>query len=106
MFRDGRRLNAVIDLREPSVLLGLGARPAGQRVTSVFAAATLVLFYSGFVARPARAVKLVGLILAGYGVLLMPLVVARFTSHELPATLHIWFGPAVVTVWFLSQRTR
>jgi hypothetical protein len=35
IFRNGRRLSPTVDLREPGVLLGFGARPAGHLVTAL-----------------------------------------------------------------------
>jgi hypothetical protein len=96
VFENGQRLSPTVDLREPSVLLGLGTAPVGGFVTAVLSALSLILLSSCFVKERATARGAVLLLLFGYSGLLLPLVFGALFSFRAATSLHLWFGPALV----------
>lgn len=98
VFRDGTQACPAIDLREPSVLLGLGAGWLSAAVTSALAAIS-------WIAIAGHRATLVRLLLTGYGWLLLALAVSPVLGFRPAASLYIWFGPAVLLFW-LALTTR
>jgi hypothetical protein len=90
MFRDGVKACSAMDLREPSVLLHLGAGPVSAVVTALLAA----------IERAA----LVRLLFTGYAWLLVPLAIGPLLRFRPATGLHVWFGPALVLSWFVLTR--
>jgi len=104
LFRNGRRFGPTMDLREPSLLLGLGTTPASRFVVALLAALTLIAGISWLPGRSEASNQAVQLLLTAYAFLLLPLAVSLFTSFRPATSLHLWFGPMVALCWVALQR--
>ena len=96
VFENGQRLGPTVDMREPSVLLGLGTGPASRFVTALLSALSLIFLSCCFLERRATALGVVRLFLLGYSCLLLPLVFGLLFSFGTAVSLYMWFGPALV----------
>jgi VanZ family protein len=93
IYVHGRRA-ATVDLREPSVLLGLGTRAASRAVTALLAALSLILVFS--CARAAPHPSMGRLLLTGYALLIPSLALGPLLSHTPATGLHLWFAPMLI----------
>jgi VanZ family protein len=93
LYRDGRRHCQTLNLREPSLLLGLGGNVPSHGVTALLAALTFLL--SG--------ASLGALLLVGYGAFAVPLAVGAVLG-VLPATsLYYWYGPLLIACAYATR---
>jgi hypothetical protein len=104
LFKDGRRFGPKMDLREPSLLLGLGTTLASRFVVALLAALTLIAGISWLPGRGAPSNQAVRLLLIAYAFLLLPLAVSLFTSFRPATSLHLWFGPMFALCWVALRR--
>jgi hypothetical protein len=95
IFRDGRLMCPALDLREPSVMLGLGAGRISGMVTALVAALSLMLA-TGV---PADWMSLGRLLAVGYAWLLASLIAGFYLSFPPAPSIYVWFGPALVLSW-------
>lgn len=90
-----------INVAEPSVLLHLGAGPAGHVAVAALAALSLILVAS-FAGSPKG---LLGLLCVGYGWLAATMAASLMITPRPATSLAIWMAPAIVAS-FLVTRSR
>jgi hypothetical protein len=93
LYKDGRQNCATQDMREPSLLLGLGGNRVSNAVAALLAAVTFLL--SG--------ASVAGVLLAGYGALAVPLVLGVVAGSAPAPSLYFWFGPLALASGYVLR---
>jgi hypothetical protein len=93
LYKDGRQHCPTLDLREPSLVLGLGGNQVSHAITALLAALTFLL--SG--------ASLAQLLIVGYGVLAVPLALSGPLGAPPALSLYVWFGPLLLTCAYTTR---
>jgi hypothetical protein len=100
LFRNGRRFGSVVDLSQPSYLLGLGGtKPLSHLAAALLAAMSLLVIGSLVWDGHLQVAVLVRMLLAGYSFLLAPIALSALLPITVPLGWQIWFGPAMILSW-------